>query len=51
MATMQRRAIHTKTGADGVRALVVPVVIQGARDPATMKRGVREIYFSKWSGR
>ena len=28
---------------------VAPVVVQISRDPVTMKRGVTEIYFNKWS--
>ncbi|NEJ25465.1 P-type DNA transfer ATPase VirB11 [Rhizobium leguminosarum] len=51
MATMQAGLGLTKTELMEFVRFVVPVVIQVARDPATMKRGVREIYFSKWSGR
>jgi type IV secretion system protein VirB11 len=51
MATMQAGLGLTKAELMEFVRFVVPVVIQVARDPATMKRGVREIYFSKWSGR
>ena len=51
MATMQAGLGLTKSELMEFVRFVVPVVIQVARDPATMKRGVREIYFSKWSGR
>ncbi len=50
MATMQAGLGLTKAELMEFVRFVVPVVIQVARDPATMKRGVREIYFSKWSG-
>ena len=51
MATMQAGLGLTKAELMEFVRFVVPVVIQVARDPATMKRGVREIYFSKWGGR
>ncbi len=51
MATMQAGLGLTKAELMEFVRFVVPVVIQVARDPATMKRGVREIYVSKWSGR
>lgn len=51
MATMQAGLGLTKAELMEFVRFVVPVVIQVARDPATMKRGVREIYFSKWSSR
>lgn len=51
MATMQAGLGLTKAELMEFVRFVVPVVIQVARDPATMKRGVREIYFSQWSGR
>ncbi|WFU07339.1 P-type DNA transfer ATPase VirB11 (plasmid) [Rhizobium sp. CB3171] len=51
MATMQAGLGLTKAELMEFVRFVVPVVIQVARDPATMKRGVREIYFCKWSGR
>ncbi|MGO4569455.1 P-type DNA transfer ATPase VirB11 [Rhizobium sp. 2YAF20] len=50
MATMQAGLGLTKAELMEFVRFVVPVVIQVARDPATMKRSVREIYFSKWSG-
>lgn len=51
MATMQAGLALTKVELMEFVRFVVPIVIQVARDPITMKRGVREIYFSKWSGR
>lgn len=51
MATMQAGIGLTKAELMEFVRFVVPVVIQISRDPATMKRGVREIYFNKWSVR
>ena len=51
MATMQAGLGLTKAELMEFVRFVVPVVIQVARDPATLKRGVREIYVSKWSSR
>ncbi|WFS26440.1 MULTISPECIES: P-type DNA transfer ATPase VirB11 [Rhizobium] len=51
MATMQAGLGLTKVELMEFVRFIVPVVIQVARDPVTMKRGVREIYFSKWSDR
>ncbi|WP_075857192.1 P-type DNA transfer ATPase VirB11 [Rhizobium hainanense] len=50
MATMQASLSLTKAELMEFVRFVVPVVIQVARDPATGRRGVREIYFNKWSG-
>jgi type IV secretion system protein VirB11 len=51
MATMQAGLGLSKAELMEFVRFVVPVVIQVARDPVTMKRGVREIYFNKWSAR
>ena len=50
MATMQAGLGLTKAELMEFVRFVVPVVIQVARDPMTGRRGVREIYFNKWSG-
>lgn len=51
MATMQAGLGLSKAELVEFVRFVVPVIIQISRDPMTMKRGVREIYFNKWSGR
>ena len=51
MATMQAGLGLTKAELLDFVRLVVPVVVQIARDPKTGRRGVCEIYFSKWKGR
>ncbi len=51
MATMQAGLGLTKAELMEFVRFVVPVVIQVARDPVTMNRGVREIYVNKWSDR
>lgn len=50
MASMQAGLGLSKAELIEFVRFVVPVVIQISRDPVTMKRGVREIYFNKWSG-
>ncbi len=50
MATMQAGLGLTKAELLAFVRFVVPVVIQVWRDPVTMKRGVSEIYFNRWSG-
>lgn len=48
MATMQGGLGLTMTDLLSFVRMVVPVVIQLSRDPITGKRGVSEIYYSKW---
>lgn len=50
MATMQAGLGLTKAELVEFVRYVVPVIIQISRDPVTMKRGVREIYFNRWGG-
>ena len=50
MATMQAGLGLSKSELLDFVHFVVPVVVQIRRDPVTMKRGVSEIYFSRWSG-
>jgi type IV secretion system protein VirB11 len=50
MATMQAGLGLTKAELLAFVRFVVPIVIQVRRDPVTMKRGVSEIYFNRWSG-
>lgn len=50
MATMQAGLGLSKAELLEFVRFVVPVVVQVRRDPLTMKRGVNEIYFSKWPG-
>ena len=50
MATMQAGLGLTKAELLAFVRFVVPVIIQVRRDPVTMKRGISEIYFNRWSG-
>jgi type IV secretion system protein VirB11 len=50
MATMQAGLGLSKAELLEFVRYVVPVIIQISRDPLTMKRGVREIYFNRWNG-
>ncbi|UXS05568.1 P-type DNA transfer ATPase VirB11 [Agrobacterium tumefaciens] len=50
MATMQAGLGLTKAELIEFVRFVVPVIVQVRRDPITMKRSVREIYFNRWSG-
>lgn len=49
MATMQAGLGLSKAELVEFVRFVVPVIVQISRDPVTMKRGVREIYFNRWS--
>ncbi len=49
MATMQAGLGLSKGELVEFVRFVVPVIVQISCDPVTMKRGVREIYFNKWS--
>jgi len=49
MATMQAGLGLSKSELLEFVRFVVPIVVQISRDPVTMKRGVREIYFNRWS--
>ena len=48
MATMQAGLGLTKTDLIDFVRMIVPVVVQIARDPQTGRRGVSEIYFNRW---
>lgn len=51
MATMQAGLGLSKAELVEFVRFVVPVIVQISRDPVTMRRGVREIYFNRWSSR
>lgn len=51
MATLQAGLGLTKAEILDFVRLVVPVVVQISRDPKTGRRGVSEVYFSKWRRR
>jgi type IV secretion system protein VirB11 len=51
MATMQGGLGLTMSELIAFVRMVVPVVVQLTRDPVTGRRGVAEIYYSKWTAR
>lgn len=50
MATMQAGLGLSKAELIEFVRAAVPVIVQISRDPLTMKRGIREIYYCHWSG-